>query len=140
MKALTIRQPWAWAIIHAGKDVENRPRRSHYRGWVAVHAGKGMTKGEWSDACAFIHSQVNSLIVIPDYGSPDFVRGAIIGIMKIVDCVADRESPWFVGQYGLVIGAVRALNPIPCGGQLGLWNTTFEVTNEIRRQLGLTTR
>ena len=24
MKALTIKQPWAWAIIHAGKDIENR--------------------------------------------------------------------------------------------------------------------
>ncbi len=24
MLALSIRQPWAWAVIHAGKDVENR--------------------------------------------------------------------------------------------------------------------
>lgn len=22
--ALSVRQPWAWAIIHAGKDIENR--------------------------------------------------------------------------------------------------------------------
>ncbi|WP_409188395.1 hypothetical protein [Bradyrhizobium sp. RDM4] len=22
--ALSVRQPWAWAIIHGGKDVENR--------------------------------------------------------------------------------------------------------------------
>lgn len=22
--ALSIRQPWAWAILHAGKDIENR--------------------------------------------------------------------------------------------------------------------
>ena len=24
MKAISIRQPWAWAILHAGKRVENR--------------------------------------------------------------------------------------------------------------------
>ena len=24
MKALTVQQPWAWAIVHGGKDVENR--------------------------------------------------------------------------------------------------------------------
>jgi len=27
VKALSIRQPWAWAILHAGKDIENRPER-----------------------------------------------------------------------------------------------------------------
>jgi hypothetical protein len=28
VRALTVRQPWAWAIIYGGKDVENRRRRS----------------------------------------------------------------------------------------------------------------
>lgn len=23
MKALTIKQPWAWAILHGGEDIEN---------------------------------------------------------------------------------------------------------------------
>lgn len=41
MRALTVRQPWAWAIIHGGKDVENRSRNiaGSYRGPVAIHAG-----------------------------------------------------------------------------------------------------
>lgn len=30
--ALSVRQPWAWAIIHAGKDIENRT-------WQAVNHG-----------------------------------------------------------------------------------------------------
>lgn len=40
MKALTVRQPWAWAIIHGGKDVENRSRNivGSYRGPLAIHA------------------------------------------------------------------------------------------------------
>ena len=24
LRAISIRQPWAWAVVHAGKDVENR--------------------------------------------------------------------------------------------------------------------
>ena len=40
MKALSIRQPWAWAIIHAGKDVENRPWGTRYRGPLLIHASK----------------------------------------------------------------------------------------------------
>lgn len=41
LRILTVRQPWAWAIIHAGKDVENRTRNiaGDYRGPVAIHAG-----------------------------------------------------------------------------------------------------
>jgi hypothetical protein len=30
--ALSIRQPWAWLICHAGKNIENRPWRTQFRG------------------------------------------------------------------------------------------------------------
>lgn len=41
MRILTLWRPWAWAIIHAGKDVENRQRNAagSYRGPIAIHAG-----------------------------------------------------------------------------------------------------
>jgi hypothetical protein len=38
VKALTIRQPWAYAILRLGKDVENRSWRTHYRGPLLIHA------------------------------------------------------------------------------------------------------
>jgi hypothetical protein len=28
MRAIAIRQPWAWAVIYAGKDCENRSERA----------------------------------------------------------------------------------------------------------------
>ena len=31
-KALSVRQPWAWAIVEGLKPVENRKRRTTYRG------------------------------------------------------------------------------------------------------------
>lgn len=39
IRALSITQPWAWAIIH-GKTVANRTRPTHHRGVLAIHAGK----------------------------------------------------------------------------------------------------
>jgi hypothetical protein len=39
MRALTVRQPWAWAIFH-GKPVENRSWATKYRGDLLIHARK----------------------------------------------------------------------------------------------------
>ena len=47
MKALTIRQPWAWAIIFDGKDVENRSWNTSYRGDLAIHAGVAYRADAW---------------------------------------------------------------------------------------------
>ncbi|MQA14935.1 MAG: ASCH domain-containing protein [Pseudonocardiaceae bacterium] len=40
MRALSIRQPWAWAILHAGKDVENRSWPIRHRERLVIHAAK----------------------------------------------------------------------------------------------------
>jgi len=60
MIALSVRQPWAWAIIHAGKDIENRSWQAvnhglRQRGRIAIHAAKGMTRDEYEDAANFIN-------------------------------------------------------------------------------------
>ena len=40
VRALSIRQPWAWLIIHAGKDIENRIHNTRHRGPLYIHAPK----------------------------------------------------------------------------------------------------
>lgn len=40
MKAFTVYQPYAHAIVTGMKHYETRPRRTSVRGRVAVHAGK----------------------------------------------------------------------------------------------------
>lgn len=49
MKALSVKQPWAWAIMRAGKTIENRPRRTHLRETIAIHASLRPALGweEW---------------------------------------------------------------------------------------------
>lgn len=40
MKALSIKQPWAWLVSEGYKGVENRTWKTNYRGVFLIHAGK----------------------------------------------------------------------------------------------------
>ena len=40
--ALSVRQPWAWAIIYAGKDIETAPGRPSITGFASVGASRSM--------------------------------------------------------------------------------------------------
>lgn len=44
MKALSIRQPWAWLIVNGYKSIENRTWNTRIRGTILIHAGKGFDK------------------------------------------------------------------------------------------------
>jgi hypothetical protein len=103
MKALTIRQPWASLIMDGSKDVENRSRPTKYRGILVIHAGLADDPTEPADA--------------------DLPRGAIIGTVRLVDCVRDSESPWArADQWHWILADPRPCRPRPAKGQLGLWS------------------
>jgi hypothetical protein len=61
-RAIAIRQPFAWAVIHGGKDVESRTIRarrlfeSAVGERVLIHASKGMTAAEYENAATFMAS------------------------------------------------------------------------------------
>jgi hypothetical protein len=111
MKALSIRQPWAWLIVQGHKDIENRTWSTGTRGPVLIHASKGMTQTEYEDVCAFLArdprlKHLNAALPAP----ADLERGGIIGRAEIVDCVKHSLSPWFMGEFGFVI---RNATPLP---------------------------
>lgn len=133
MKALSIRQPWAWAILYAGKDVENCDWPTRFRGTVAIHAAKGLTRDEHLLASMEIEE-------LSGLRPPDFpmlkARGFIVGLVDVVDCVRKHPSHWFQGEYGFVLKNPRPLvTPIYCKGALGFWNLPEEVEAQIREQL-----
>lgn len=117
MKALTVRNPWAWAIIHAGKRIENRTRRTHFRGRFYIHAGIAVP--DWRDVIG-CESRVGHRI-----DGMQFTSGALIGTAELVDCVySDRlVAPWGESYaWHWILDNVRPLKrPIPARGQLGLW-------------------
>lgn len=116
---LSIRQPWAWAIIYAGKDVENRTWSTRYRGPVFIHAGVAFD-GRKDDAVEDASAWADDANIEPPR-LEQLQRGGIIGIANIVDCVTSSHSRWFCGPYGFVLRNARPLPFLPCTGQLGFF-------------------
>jgi hypothetical protein len=124
VKALTVKNPWAWAIIHGGKDVENRSRPTKHRGQLYIHAGKGWAQ----EGIQFLRRRnVHTASGFTD-------AGKVIGTVDLVDChhaddcgqfhKAGTCSEWaMTDHYHWVLANPRPLAcPFPETGKLGLWN------------------
>lgn len=121
--AISIRQPWAWAILHAGKDVENRTWLTDYRGWVFVHASTTMTQDEYRTAA----EAIEKIIGKPPPPACDLTRGGLIGMVRIIDSVKISRSPWFNGHRALVLKDARPTPFIACQGELGIFRWKVSV-------------
>lgn len=115
---LSIRQPWAWLIIHGGKDIENRSWPTKIRGRVLIHAAKGMSHTEYDLALDTAH-RINPALQIPGYR--EIQRGGIIGEVILTDCVRTSTSPWFFGHCGFVLTEPQPIEFYPCRGALGFF-------------------
>ena len=121
MKALSVRSPWWWFILHEGKDIENRDWPTKIRGQVLIHASKWWKMEEVGEDLSFCDRVADTQV----RQSPSTVlaiglgRGYIVGSVEIVDCVSRSESPWFVGEYGFVLRSPIAFKKvIPYTGML----------------------
>lgn len=146
MKAITVQQPWAWALVLGGKDVENRTHAYTYRGPLAIHAGRS-----WSERGAAdpnVRTALDRLGIdegAEELAHPDrFTSGCIEGVVNLVDVhVAESgccTSPW--AEYPprrmchLVVENPRyLLELIPCRGRLGLWTPPADVLAQIKEQI-----
>jgi hypothetical protein len=120
MKALSIRQPWAWLIVNGYKDIENRDWRIRQRGRILIHASKGCTRREYKSAVAFAQPLLPAGVVIPRL--EDLPRGGICGSVEIVDCRLHSYSPWFVGTYGVVMQNPMPMEFHPMAGMRGFFD------------------
>ena len=71
-RAISIRQPWAYAILHLGKDIEYGPMRTHFRGRILIQASLKVEEDE-----------ARELKLDPEKLS----TGAIVGSVEVVDCI-----------------------------------------------------
>ena len=118
--ALSVRQPWAWLIVHGWKNIENRTWPTRVRGRVMIHAARTWTEEEWEDAEIFVAGFAPSLADrIPRPG--ECCLGGIVGEVTILDCVTAHSSEWFCGPYGFVLAEQQELPFQPCKGALGFF-------------------
>ena len=140
IRVLTIRQPYAWAVIFGGKDVENRSRNiaGDYRGPVAISAGQRMFP-HWDQdltlMATFWRHSPEDVTKTEEWYRSTFLRGVIIGVADLVDVHwAVNEgvveawpicSRWADGPgepcFHLVFANPRPLSePVPFRGGQGL--------------------
>ncbi len=120
--ALSVRQPWAWAIVAGHKRIENRTAGAIAAGGmglgpICIHAATGLKQDEFQWAHWRLHRHG---VACPR--PEDLVRGAIIGTVEVTDIVAQSDSDWFGGPRGLVLTDARQIAPIPAPGALGYFD------------------
>jgi hypothetical protein len=130
-------------VVYGGKRIENRVWTTKYRGEFLIHAAKGMTRTEYSNALDFAFgvytsertffipsSEVPSgscIIPMPPFDS--LQRGGIIGKATLVDVKdppeerAGWQHDWRMeGQFGFVLENVQPLPFTACSGNRRWWS------------------
>jgi ASCH domain len=122
MKCLSVRQPWAWAIVSGVKAIENRSWSTQHRGPLAIHAG--LTKDEFRG-----RDFAETMPGLP--AVEDLTFGAIIGVVDVIDCVpfaAVKDQPFAepLGQCWLLANPRPLADPIPFSGRQGLFDVDLD--------------
>lgn len=146
MRGLTLWQPWAFALLRLGKDVENRPwpwPRTLPTGGVriALHAGARKvdveTASTFMQVCREVGLSPRDLVDRGLDGWSTLPYGAIVGLATLYPD-GRRDSPWCMGQRGAfrVADVVELDAPIPWRGMLGLWRVPPELQALLCRAAG----
>lgn len=149
LPCLSLHAPWLWAIMHAGKDIENRspvfPKRFRGKpvvGDVWLHASKwpgafdplrplrGMAAVEWADEMSDVGQVLlasKRLLGSGEMAEAWSMRGHIVGRVEVVRFIPpgeDVSSPWRQpGSLAIEIRNPRLLaKPVPASGALGWWS------------------
>jgi len=112
--ALSVRAAWAWAIVHAGKRIENRTWRTAYRGPLWIHASSSVTAEDVRQIARWTSREVPL----------DAPRGALVAICDLVDIVpfadVSRER-WAEGPWCWILRNVHETKPMVMPGRQRLW-------------------
>lgn len=133
MKALSIRQPWAWLIAEGIKDVENRTWRTPYHGPLLIHAAKGCSRAEYEAARMWVYLHLDPAVwmrcahQMPGLNALN--RGGFVAVAELVECIDAKiacSSPWFEGPIGFVLRNAQRIPFTPWRGQLGFFEADID--------------
>jgi hypothetical protein len=127
MRALSVQQPWAWAILHAGKNIENRKWRLP-KGMegerIILHAGKKIDKEGLARLDRLFEEGV---LKERCPAAADLPKSAFLGEVTVVGCAHLSEiedpGPWHKGPYCFGLSEPEEyVTPIPARGFLSFFD------------------
>lgn len=130
--AITVRQPWAWAICQGHTALVNvlePPARG--AAYLAIHAKK-----EYDSA---LHLRMHELgLRLPPRGMHH--DHGVVAVARLGGLLREREvptgprggDPWFLGPVGLQLVELVTIQPVPCRGAAGLWKLPPDVLELVR--------
>ncbi|WP_031522594.1 hypothetical protein [Streptomyces sp. NRRL F-5123] len=128
VRAITVKDPWAAAITHGGKNIENRRRTWKWRGLLLIHTSATI------DVPALADPHVAAAV-----RGRELQPGKAVAVARLTDCHPDDGpcSPWAQpGLHHLVLHDVRPLpEPLPCRGALGPWTPSTDLWDQVLHQL-----
>jgi len=147
MKVISLLQPWATLVVIGAKRIETRSWDTKYRGPIAIHASKGLSKAQraickqekFADALAEINELplgkiIGAVTLHSTFKSEDFPTafGAKAQALEygpttahaIVGGMREHEFGDFSpGRFGWDLrDPISFVHPIDVRGSLGIWN------------------
>lgn len=131
MKALSLKQPYAWLIANGYLLVDDRTWGTGYREAILIHASKGIYE-EYYD-----YLLVNTEIPLPSKDRLDY--GGVVGIAKLIlfarpdeilPTLSRNQQLHFSGVprdgFGFLFENAKPLDLMPCHGKLGIFEIDMD--------------
>lgn len=147
MLALTIRQPFAAAIVHGHKLIENRTWKTRYRGWIGIHAAGAVPTRKTLQEYAEIVGKAEAAKSRP------LEVSSLVGFAYLLQCLDKSElregaklplrtlhaievCPFMSGPVlWIMTDAFPLREPIPMKGQLGIYSVPANVLKKLPKSI-----
>lgn len=135
MRCISIKQPRAWFILHAGADIENRPWTTDYRGPILIHASPRLRRAEYAEDIWRARRFCGVTIDIPSFEDIQQESGGIVGMATLERITVDKQfSRWFTGPFGFVLRNPVAVEFQRFKARIGIFETKFTEANFLHLQ------
>jgi hypothetical protein len=136
MKAISIKQPWAWLIANGYMTVENKKWYTAHRGDILIHASKSQADLDRD----IKHVREYFKIGIDP---KQLLFGQVLAVAQLIECTKAPMTPidmyWHErGKFAWVLRRVRQIEPFAVRGRLNLFEVPFsweEYPDQIREPL-----
>ena len=131
VKALSLKQPYAWLIANGYLLVDDRTWGTQYRGPMLIHASKGLYEQYYD------YIKANTDIPLPSKDKLEY--GGVVGIANLVLCCQPGNIPAGISRqqrahfgglnqayFGFLFEQARTLPLMPCPGKLGIFEIDLD--------------